>query len=593
VGSTEVKASRPIMADKTEKEESKVEVAKRNSRFLRGTIAETLASDATHFGDDDVHVLKFHGAYQQDDRDVRRQRRAQGLDKAYMFMVRCAIPAGVLTADQYLALSALADQHANGSLRVTTRQGIQFHGVLKENLKATLAQINHSLVTTLSACGDVGRNVMACPAPLADEAHVAVRRIAREIAKKLSPASGAYHEIWLDDEKVVSGKDEEPFYGDTYLPRKFKTGIAVAMEGAMDNCAELYSYDLGLIAILERACLLGYNVLVGGGMGMTHNKADTSARLAQPLGFVGAEHPVETARAVAAVFRDHGNRADRRHARLKYLLADWGMDRFRDELRRRVPFQLSDWHPVPAPTCDDHLGLHRQDERRWFYGVFVENGRIIDTESKRLKSALRQIVTRFRPGVSLTAQQNMLLTDLDEPGIEEVERILADHGVTPAANLPAARRYSMACPALPTCGLAMSDSERVMPSVLDRFEKELISLGMRNEPITLRMTGCPNGCARPYTADVSFVGRRPGVYHVYVGGGLGGDRLADLYAADVPIDDLVAVLRPLLQGWANNRRDGESLGDYYQRLVNRSERRVAVTGKEQPTADTVDRGIDS
>lgn len=568
----------------TNKDESKVEVAKRESRHLRGTIAEVLASDATHFEHDDVQLLKFHGTYQQDDRDQRAERRKQGLETAYSFMVRCAIPAGVLTGEQYLALDELADEHTNESLRVTTRQGIQLHGVLKSNLKATLAGINHSLLTTLSACGDVERNVMACPAPLADEAHRTMRRTAREIATQLRPASRAYHEIWLDGEKCVTTEDEEPFYGDLYLPRKFKSAITLAGENSID----IHSYDLGLIMILKNGAVAGYDVLVGGGMGMTHNKADTFASLAVPLGFVGAEHAVETARTVAGVFRDHGNRADRRHARLKYLIAERGIEWFQQEFRRRVEFELAPWRSVPRPTVGDHLGRHPQGDGKWFYGINVENGRIIDRNGERIKTGLREIVSKYRPGLSLTPGQNVLLTDLEEADLDGIEGMMVDHGIKRAEDLSAARRYAMACPALPTCGLAMADSERIMPSVLDRFEAELVSLGLREVPITIRMTGCPNGCTRPYTADISFVGRRPDVYHVYVGGGQEGDRMVDLYAADVKTEDMVTTLRPLLTSWAKNRGPSESLSDYYQKLVARGEPRMSISGKEEPTIKTVE-----
>ncbi len=568
------------MAEDREIRESKVEAAKRASRGLRGGIAETLASDATHFAEDDVQILKPHGIYQYDDRESRNALREQGLEKAYRFMVRCAIPGGRLTAEQYLALDRIADSYANGTLRITTRQGIQFHGVLKANLKETIAAINRSLVTTLGACGDNERNVLACPAPLPDESHVRVRQLANEIAKQLRPATRAYHEIWLDEEKVASTEPAEPFYGTQYLPRKFKTGIAIDT----DNCVDVYSDDCGLIAIVRDGRVVGFNVLVGGGMGMTHNKADTFARLAEPLGFVSVENGVETVRTVAAIFRDHGNRADRRHARLKYLLAQWGIDRFRDEFRRRVGFALETPADLPAPAFHDHLGAHPQADGRSFYGVFVENGRIVDRPTERTRSALRAVIDEHRPSVILTPQQNLLLGDLDRGAIARVTRTLRAHGVRLVEDLSAARRYSLACPALPTCGLSLAESERVMPSVVDRFEKELESLGMRDVPITLRMTGCPNGCARPYTADIAFVGRRPGSYHVYVGGGLKGDRVADLYAADVPIEKLVETLRPLLAAWAQQRAGDESLSDFYQRKMNRSSARMSITGQESPTS---------
>jgi sulfite reductase beta subunit-like hemoprotein len=559
--------------------ESKVEVAKREGRRLRGTIAEQLHDGGSHFGGDDVTLLKFHGTYQQDDRDARK-RRDTSAEKEYAFMVRVALPAGALDAEQYLALEEVADRWANGTLRVTTRQGFQFHGVLKRDLKATIAQVNHRLMTTLAACGDVSRNVMGCPAPVDDEVHQAVRAAARGIAERLRPASKAYYEIWLDGEKQVATEEEEPFYGDVYLPRKFKTGVALAS----DNCVDIWSQDVGLVAIVDGRAVRGFNVLVGGGLGMTHHKADTTA---QPLGFVPAEHAVEAVRIVAGIFRDHGNRADRRHARLKYLLAEWGMERFRDEFQRRADFPLAAAVELPALPYHDHLGRHRQPDGRWFYGVFVQSGRITDTGGPRLRTALHRIVSRLRPGLRLTGQQNVLLTDLDDSGVKAVETILREHGVTPAHELSAARRFSMACPALPTCGLAVADSERAIPEVLDRFEAELTALGLRDEPLTIRMTGCPNGCARPYTADIAFVGRSLGLYNVYVGGGLGGDRVVDLLRADVRLDELLDAVRPLLVRWAAERAPGEGLSDFYQRLVGRTERRTSISGREEPSAELV------
>jgi sulfite reductase beta subunit-like hemoprotein len=559
--------------------ESKVEIVKKASRGLRGTLAETLASDASHFSEEEAHLLKFHGSYQQDDRDLRHARRQEGRDKAWQFMVRTSLPGGVLSAEQYLALDRFADDYANGTLRVTTRQGLQFHGVVKADLKPLIASMNRALVTTISACGDVSRNVMACPAPLHDEAHQAVRALAREIAAQLRPATRAYHEIWLDGEKAVSTENEEPFYGDRYLPRKFKVGVSLAE----DNTIDIYSYDAGLIALVEDGRIPGFNLLVGGGLGMTHNKSDTYARLASPLGFVETPHAVEAVRTIAAIFRDHGNRADRRHARLKYLLDQWGLERFRGEFRTRAAFPLHDWRPIPDPVYRDYLGRNPQGDGRFFYGVFVANGRIQDRDGLRLKTAFRRVVERHRPAVILTPSQNVLFANLDETAAADIERILLEHGAAPAARLSAVRRYSMACPALPTCGLALGESERLMPSIVDRFEAELTALGLRDVPITLRMTGCPNGCARPYTADIALVGRGPDVYHVFVGGSLAGNRLADLYAADVPTAELVDVLRPLLKAWAGARRDGEGLGDFYQRLLGNRPPRGSVTGKETPT----------
>ncbi len=574
------------MSQKGKPAESKVEAAKRNGRHLRGTIADVLASPATRFDHDDIQLLKFHGTYQQDDRD-RRRTRDEGEDKAYSFMIRVALPAGVLTAEQYLAFDELADRYANGTLRVTTRQGFQFHGVLKRNLKATIADINQGLATTLAACGDVQRNVMGCPAPLPDAAHRAVGEAAREIALALRPASRAYHEIWLDGEKQVSTESEEPFYGDRYLPRKFKVAVGLAD----DNCVDLYAHDVGLIALVHAGRLEGFNLLVGGGLGMTHGKGDTLARLAEPLGFLGSAHAAAAVRTVAAIFRDHGNRADRRHARLKYLLNEWGIERFRDEFQRRAPFLLGEPRLLPAPLFHDHLGRHRQDGERWFYGVFIQSGRIADVPGHGLKTALRAIVRQHQPGLVLTGQQNVLLTGLTEAAVGRIEGALKAHGVTPAPLLAAARRFSMACPALPTCGLAVAESERAMPELLDRFEAELTALGLRETPITIRVTGCPNGCARPYTADLAFVGRSLGLYNAYVGGGLAGDRVADLYRADVPVEDLLTAVQPLLARWAGERTEGEGLGDFYQRVIGHAGKRTAITGRESPTAELVQIGV--
>jgi sulfite reductase beta subunit-like hemoprotein len=564
----------------TEKPESKVETAKRRGRHLRGSIAETLASDATHFGEDDASLLKFHGTYQQDDRDRRRARESE--EKAYQFMVRVAIPAGAVTAAQYLSLESIADRLGNGTLRVTTRQGFQFHGVLKGNLKATIAGINRELLTTISACGDVQRNVMGCSAPLADTDHAAVRRVAEALARALRPGTHAYHEIWLDGERQVS-TEEEPFYGTQYLPRKFKTAVGLST----DNCVDIYAQDVGLLAIVGRGGIEGFNLLVGGGLGMTHNKGDTTARLAQPLGFVPLEHGVEAVRIVAAIFRDHGNRSDRRHARLKYLLAEWGIDRFREEFQRRASFPLAPAAELPSLPFHDHLGRHRQPDGRWFYGVFVQSGRIVNTPGHALKTALREIITNLSPGIHLTGQQNLLLTDLDAAGLELVEQTLRRHGIQPPLELAAVRRYSMACPALPTCGLAVAESERAIPAILDELEDELTRLGLRDVPLTVRMTGCPNGCARPYTADLAFVGRSLGLYNVYVGGGLAGDRLVDLYRGEIPQAELVEAVRPLLARWAAERGDREGLGDFYQRLMGLRARRTTVSGRELPTVELI------
>jgi sulfite reductase beta subunit-like hemoprotein len=467
-----------------------------------------------------------------------------------------------------------------------TRQGFQFHGVLKGDLKPAIAAINGALATTIAACGDIRRNVMGCPVDLDHPAHAAVRRAAERIADELNPKSRAYYEIWLDEKQAISTQVEEPFYGKQYLPRKFKTGVALST----DNCIDIYSQDAGLLAVVDGDTIRGFNVLVGGGLGMTHGKGDTLARLAEPLGFVAEEHGAAAIRYIAAIFRDHGNRADRRHARLKYLINEWGIDRFREEFRRRAEFPLLPAVDLPTPDFHDHLGAHRTSDGSWLYGVFIQSGRIADSERQPLRTALRKVIEHFRPGLALTGQQNLLFTGLTEATVHAIEAALREAGVTPAGELAAARRYSMACPALPTCGLAVAESERALPALLDQFEEELESLGRRDTPITIRMTGCPNGCARPYTADIAFVGRSLGLYQIYVGGSLAGNRVADLYMAQVKEGELLNALRPLLIRWASEGLPDEGLGDFYQRLTPRETPRQSITGKETPTSALVQIG---
>lgn len=560
--------------------QSKVEHAKRTSHGLRGRVEETLASDATHFEHDDIQVLKFHGIYQQDDRDLRSARRKDGLEPEFSFMVRVAIPGGALTGEQYLALDTLADEFANGSLRVTTRQAIQFHGVLIGDLKSQIARIHDTLLSTLGACGDVQRNVMTCPAPIDDAPHLAVRALARELAINLRPETRAYHEIWLGEEKIVSTRQDESFYGDQYLPRKFK--VAVALD--TDNCVDVYSCDCGLIAVTHEDRIEGYQLLIGGGMGLSHENASTFARLATPLGFVAGEHAVAAVRHIAEIFRDSGNRADRKHARLKYLVDAWGIDAFAREFRERAAFDLAPPKDLASPVYHDHLGPHARNATKAFYGIYVENGRIVDRTDFPLRSTLRDIVRNSGANVSLTAQQNLLLTNLSNAALEAVEHTLRAAGLPLPTEIAQVRRNSMACPALPTCGLAITESERAMPGVLDELESLFEELGVDDEPLTIRMTGCPNGCARPYTADIAFVGRKPGErYNLYVGGSLAGDRVADLFAADIHIGDFAPTLRPLIRAWAESRHMNETLSDFYHRVMGTTTARLKITGAETPT----------
>ncbi|HEX5180731.1 MAG TPA: NADPH-dependent assimilatory sulfite reductase hemoprotein subunit [Gemmatimonadaceae bacterium] len=548
-------------------EPSGVEDIKAASDGLRGSIGDELGDGGTHFSETGRQLLKFHGAYEQDDRDERRARKDVGGEPAYSFMVRAKLPGGVLTGRQYQVFDALAGRYGNGTLRITTRQDFQLHGVIKGELKPAIAAINAALVTTLGACGDVVRNVIACPAPIEDPLRAEVLAIAGRLSAHLLPSTRAYHEIWLDGERIPDAGDErpiDPLYGTRYLPRKFKIGFGFPD----DNCSDVHSNDLGFLTLRTGNALEGFDVLVGGGLGATHGKPETYPRLASPLAFVRREELCRVSEAVVAVHRDYGDRSNRRHARLKYVIDDHGLPWFRARVEEAVGHELEPPRNVDVTDIHDHLGWHRQEDGWWFYGMYVENGRIRDTEATRWRTALRDIVTRVRPevGVRLTPQQNVLITGIDERRRPLVERILADHGVPEAARLTPVRRWAMACPALPTCGLALAESERALPDVLTSLERELERLGIPDAHLTVRMTGCPNGCARPYTADLAFVGRSADRYTVYVGGTMLGTRLGVQYADLVRRADLVAVLLPLLERYRAERLPNENFGDYVHRV---------------------------
>jgi sulfite reductase (ferredoxin) len=549
---------------------SAVEDQKENSGQLRGTILEELQADTDQFHDANKNLLKFHGTYQQEDRDARKNRSKAGVGKHYMFMVRCKIPGGRLSAAQYLVVDELAGKYANGTVRFTTRQGIQLHGVLKKNLKETIAGINACLLSTLGACGDVERNVMACPAPHHHQGiHAQLQATAALLAAHLAPRTRAYHEIWLNGQRVgpENPQDaacgvEEPLYGKTYLPRKFKTGLALPE----DNCIDVYAQDLGLLAVVENGTLVGFNVLVGGGMGMTHGNANTFPHLARPICYVPARAVVGAAEAVVKLFRDHGNRADRKRARIKYLVHDWGVEKFREVLSEYVGAPLAPPRPLDVSGFDPHLGWHPQGDGKWYYGLSVENGRVKDEGDFRLRSGLRALLERFRPELRITPLQDVLLCNLEAGDRAEVEKILAEHGVLRPDQLSQVQKYSMACPAVPTCGLAISESERILPTIIDQLEGELKRLGLQEEKLSVRMTGCPNGCARPYQSDIGLVGRSGDKYTVLVGGNLLGTRLNFPLRDLVPHAQIVPLLVPVLEHFRQGRQGAESFGDFCHRL---------------------------
>ena len=562
--STEQPVNPATSAESAQPTRSAVEIIKENSRALRGTLALELASDSDHVSDDAKQLIKFHGSYQQEDRDARKNRRQDGLGKYYMFMVRGRIPGGKLTAGQYLALDAMADTHANGTIRLTSRQSIQFHGILKKNLKGVIQGINACMLSTLSACGDVNRNVMACPAPInGDPVHKTLQDDAYAVAMHLAPKTTAYHEIWLNGKSQDPvTEDVEPIYGKVYLPRKFKSGFALPH----DNCIDIYSQDLGFLADIKDGKILGYNILVGGGMGMTHGRANTFPHLAKAICYVSREDLLAGAEAVIKLYRDHGNRADRKRARIKYLVADWGVEKFRETLKPYLPKPLVLPKDIQVTGYDNHMGWHSQGDGKFFYGISVENGRIKDEGDFKLRSALREIAKRFNTEMRLTAIQDIIVCDLKESDKAEIEGILKSHGIKLPSELSQVQKYSLACPAIPTCGLAISESERALPAVIDELEKTLSDLGLAGEPINVRMTGCPNGCVRPYQSDIGLVGRSGEKYMLFVGGHVNGTRLNFMLKDLVLKSDVVPMLRHLLVDFKSKRNGSETFGDYCHRL---------------------------
>lgn len=547
---------------------SAVEGIKAASKYLRGTLPEELESDHDHFKSEAMQLLKFHGSYQQEDRDARKNRSKEGLGKAYMFMIRLKLPGGKLTSDQYLVLDEIASRYGNNTLRLTTRQSIQFHGVLKKNLKATIAEINGTLATTLGACGDVNRNVMTCPAPIGDAARTLNSKLADDVAEHLTPTSGkaSYHEVWLNGENVTPKADvaeAEPIYGKHYLPRKFK----VAFSLADDNCTDLLAQCLGFQAVVQGGQLTGYNMFVGGGQGMTNSKPDTYPLLAQAVAFIEPGEVVSAAEAVVMLYRDHGNRSDRKRARIKYVMRDWGVEKFRDVFAKDY-FQRTIALPKenPITNLDLHHGWHKQGDGRWFLGLSVEGGRIKDEAGIRLYSGLRAIVGRFKPIVRISAQQDILLGDIESANRAAIDSMLAEYGIPKPEILSMVQKWSLACPAIPTCGLALSESERTLPGMVDQLESLLAELGLGEEPISIRMTGCPNGCARPYQSEIGLVGRSGDKYTVYVGGDSFGRRLNRELHDLVQRDRIVPMLAIIFRKFRSERMKGEAFGAYCDRV---------------------------
>lgn len=550
---------------------SKLEILKEGSHQLRGTIAEELQNDNDEFSGDSTQLLKHHGTYQQDNRDLRKAKNPDGTPKgkSYSCMIRTRVPGGKVTADQFLAELDLCDKYGDGTVRLTTRQGFQLHGVIKGNLKAAIKGINDTKLTTLAACGDVNRNVMACPAPYKNNAIFdSMQDMAYALAEHLRPKTTAYFDLWITDEEGNKTNEaafqpvEEPIYGKTYLPRKFKIGIALPE----DNCVDIYTQDIGLLGIVENDAIVGYNFYVGGGMGVTPSNKKTYPALGKPLGFVENDQVLAVAEAVLKVQRDLGNREDRKRARMKYLVDNLGIETFREKVAEHFGSTINAPRDIEVTGIEDHMGWHEQGDGKLFLGVNIENGRIKDEGDLRIKTCLRKILETYKFETRITAKQSIIFCDIDPSLRDEIDQILTDHGMKKADELSLIRRYSMACPALPMCGLSITESERVMPDLITEFEEELARQGLQDEKISVNMTGCPNGCARPYVPDIGLVGKAVGKYTLYLGGNSLGNRLSFIYDDLVPMNEITSRLSPLLEFYKSERQDGESFGDFCHRM---------------------------
>jgi sulfite reductase (NADPH) hemoprotein beta-component len=532
---------------------------KHHSRYLRGTLEEGLADALTGaVSETDTQLSKFFGIYQQDDRDLREERRRAKLEPRYQFMVRLRLPGGVCTPGQWLALDALARDNADGTLRLTSRQTFQFHGIRKRNLKRHIRGIVAAGLDTIAACGDVNRNVIATANPLLSPAHAEASQLARRIGAHLLPHTHAYREIFLDEPARAAESEDEPIYGRTYMPRKFKIAIAVPPH----NDVDVFAHDLGFIAIVEQGRIAGYDVLVGGGMGMSHKIPATFPRLADVVGFCSAEDAVAVAEHTLGIQRDYGDRHDRAHARFKYTIEDRGTDWFCAELARRLGRALSPARPFKLESSGDRTGWSQGADGLWHYTVFVENGRIADSPRRKLMSGMREIAARHRGVLALTTNQNVILAGVPQAERAVIAAVLEAYGIENDSSSTGLRQHSIACVALPTCGLAMAESERYLPTLLDKIDAIVAACGLERQAITIRMSGCPNGCSRPYLAEIALVGKAVGKYNLYLGASAAGDRLNALYRENIGEPQILDALRPVLDRYARERSPGEAFGDF-------------------------------
>jgi sulfite reductase (NADPH) hemoprotein beta-component len=541
---------------------SPIESVKAQSRGLRGTLIESLNDAPTgSLRDHDQHLLKLHGSYQQDDRDVREERRVQKLEPLWRFMVRVRLPAGICTSAQWLSLDALATGLGNSSLRLTTRQTFQFHGIIKHELKPAMQRINATLLDTIATCGDVNRNVMASSNPIESPAHAEVADYARRLSEHFLPHTRAYHEIWLDGEKLSGTPEIEPIYGATYLPRKFKAAIALPP----CNDVDIYTQDLGFIAIIEEGRLTGFNLTVGGGMGATHGDAATHPRLADVAGFLPADALLPVAEAVLTTQRDFGDRANRKHARLKYTIEERGLAWFIGEVETRSGIRLSPARPFRFDGNGDRFGWRQALDQSWHRTLRIRAGRIADRPEAGLLAGLREIAKIHRGDFRLTPNQNVTIAGVESADRPKIDALIERFGLDIAERGTPVARDALACVALPTCGLAMAEAERYLPQLLAHVDAALLRHGLGAEPLILRITGCPNGCARPYVAEVALIGKALGRYNLHLGGDGRGSRLNVLYRENIDEATFLQEFAALIGAWAAGRDSGERFGDFLWR----------------------------
>ncbi len=535
------------------------ETLKATSDQLRGTISASLLDRLTGaVTAPDTKLMKFHGIYQQDDRDLRDERRRQKLEPAYQFMVRVRLPGGVCTSAQWLKIDELARAYGRETLRLTTRQTFQFHWILKDDLRSTIQGLHEVLLDTISACGDDARGVMCAVNPQLSSLHAEVYDIARRASDHAIPRMRAYHEIWYGAERIVTSEVEEPFYGRTYMPRKFKIGFAIPPVNDID----VYTQDLGFIAIVERGKLTGFNVAIGGGMGRTDQKPETYPRLADVIGFVAPDQVLAACDAVMGVQRDYGDRKDRAHARFKYTIDDRGLDWVKAEIERRLGYPLGDARPFNFTTNADVLGWQTGEDGLHHLTLFIENGRLVNRDDVQMMDGVRAIARIHKGTFRITPNQNLIISEISSRQKKEIEHLLRDHGLDHLNRVSGLRRNAMACVAFPTCGLAMAESERYLPTLVGKIEALLAAYGLEDDPITIRMTGCPNGCARPYIAEIGLTGRAPGKYNLYLGGGFHGQRLNKMALENVGEAAILKFLAEVLGHYARARESKEPFGDF-------------------------------